>query len=242
MLALRRFKFSLLAQARNSRKHILYYRNRYLGKKALILCNGPSLNDVDLDRLSGFFCFGLNKINLIFESTAFRPSCIVAVNDLVIAQNRDFYEQTDIPVFLDGIASRNLVYRPNHIHLCCYERGFSKRAETYVSQGGTVTFVAMQLAYYMGFSEVALVGCDHYFPQSGRPHETLWAEASDANHFSPNYFSNQLWHAPDLEMNEKYYLLAKQEFEKSGRHLYNASTTTRLEIFPRKQLTEFLNE
>ena len=128
MLALRRFKFSLLAQARNSRKHILYYRNRYLGKKALILCNGPSLNDVDLDRLSGFFCFGLNKINLIFESTAFRPSCIVAVNDLVIAQNRDFYEQTDIPVFLDGIASRNLVYRPNHIHLCCYERGFSKRA------------------------------------------------------------------------------------------------------------------
>ena len=242
MLALRIVKYNLVAQAGYSRKQILSYQNKYVGKKAVILCNGPSLNDVDLSRLENHFCFGLNKINLIFDRTSFRPSCIVAVNNLVIEQNSDFFGQTNIPIFLDGVASKNLIHRPNHIHLCCHEGGFSKCVGTYVSQGGTVTFVAMQLAYHMGFSEIALVGCDHYFKEHGHPHETLLAKKIDPNHFDPSYFSDQYWHSPDLKMSEKSYLMARKAFEASGRRIFNASTKTNLEIFPRIQLEKFLAE
>lgn len=241
MFALRRAKYRVLAHAKASRLRILGYHNRFAGQKAVILCNGPSLNDVDFDRLAGHFCFGLNKINLLFERTSFRPSCIVAVNGLVINQNRVFYEQTDIPVFLDGIAARNVAFQPNHVHLCCYEDGFSRSVEKYISQGGTVTYVAMQLAFYMGFSEVALVGCDHFFAAAGAPHSTALHGEADVNHFHPDYFANQLWHAPDLAMSEASYRQALACFEEDGRVLVNASTQSALDVLPRSSLDAFLS-
>ena len=39
---------------------------------------------MNLDQLEGVFTIGLNKINLLFEYSKFRPSCIVAVNKFVI--------------------------------------------------------------------------------------------------------------------------------------------------------------
>lgn len=227
-------------RGRESTQRLLGYKNKYKGQKAVILCNGPSLNDVDFDELKDCFCFGLNKINLMFERTSFRPSCIVAVNRLVIEQNREFFEATDLPVFMDSIAARHIAFQDNHVHLRCYENGFSRDAGQFISQGGTVTFVAMQLAYYMGFSELALVGCDHFFSQSGVPHSTLQAGESDPNHFDPNYFANQAWHAPDLEMSERAYAQALDFFEADGRVLVNASTQSALDVLPRRSLAAFL--
>ena len=66
------------------RKRIKSVHNKYYGQKAVILCNGPSLNDVDFDLLGNVYCFGLNKINLLFDRTDFRPSAIVAVNPFII--------------------------------------------------------------------------------------------------------------------------------------------------------------
>ena len=75
-------------------------RDRFKGEKAVIVCNGPSLNATDLTSLGSTYTFGLNKINLYFDSNAFRPNCIVAVNANVIEQNADFYNTTEIPLFL----------------------------------------------------------------------------------------------------------------------------------------------
>ena len=51
-----------------SRKRIKGWKDRFLGQKAVILCNGPSLNRVNFEHLtvSRVFTFGLNKINLLF--------------------------------------------------------------------------------------------------------------------------------------------------------------------------------
>ena len=70
-----------------SRQKLKGFRNKYADKKCVIICNGPSLNEVDLSALENVFCFGLNKINLKFSKTKFRPNVIVAVNPLVIQQN-----------------------------------------------------------------------------------------------------------------------------------------------------------
>jgi hypothetical protein len=72
-----------------SRKRLKIWKNRFRELKAVILCNGPTLNKVNFDDLSasGMFTFGLNKINLLFKRTDFRPSAIVAVNPHVIEQN-----------------------------------------------------------------------------------------------------------------------------------------------------------
>jgi hypothetical protein len=80
--------FKLLHSSFNLKK----IKNKYSGEKAIILCNGPSLNLTDFSLIDrkNVFTVGLNKINLLFEKTKFRPSCIVSINPYVIQQNKDF--------------------------------------------------------------------------------------------------------------------------------------------------------
>ena len=44
-----------------SRKKLKKLKNKYNHKKAVILCNGPSLNEIDFNLLNNTFTFGLNK-------------------------------------------------------------------------------------------------------------------------------------------------------------------------------------
>lgn len=110
-----------------------------------------------------------------------------------------------------------------------------------IFQGYTVTYVALQLAFHMGFEQVALVGCDHSFPGASEPNGVFKSDAEDLSHFSKEYFSKgQLWQHPDLGQSEVYYALAKQVYEASGRSIFNATTETLLEVFPRIDLDDFL--
>ena len=43
--------------------------------------------------------------------------------------------------------------------------GFSKHPHFRIWEGGTVTYVAIQLARFMGFSKIILIGVDHNFIQ-----------------------------------------------------------------------------
>ena len=111
-----------------------------------------------------------------------------------------------------------------------------------IYQGGTVTFVALQLAYHMGFARVALVGCDHNFADKGPANATVTSGAHDANHFDPRYFAGGVkWQLPDLVESEIAYMLAKNAFETDGRSLLNCTDGGKLELLPRMQLANYLD-
>lgn len=63
------------------------FHNRHQGETAVLVCNGPSLNQMDLRFLRKHFCIGFNKIFFGFKKFAFYPKYYVAVNDLVIEQS-----------------------------------------------------------------------------------------------------------------------------------------------------------
>lgn len=228
-----------------SREKIKALKNYHYGEKAIILCNGPSLNEVNFSLLkdSKVFTFGLNKINLLFERTEFRPSCIVAVNRYVIEQNKDFYNKTQIPLFLDSKGKKWIEFKQNvyflqKINLSGF---FARDCSLSICQGSTVTFVAMQLAFHMGFVSVALVGCDHSFAVQGRPNETLKSGATDPNHFDPRYFASGLkWQSPDLTSSEFHYEQARDTFNNFNRKIINCTEGGKLELFEREKLETFL--
>ena len=68
-------------------------------KDCLIVGNGPSLNKTLLEKIN-MPAIGMNKINLIFDKTPWRPDVIVCVNGLVINQNKEFFNTTDIVLVL----------------------------------------------------------------------------------------------------------------------------------------------
>lgn len=240
-----RLRWDMHPQSWSSRKRLKMIHDKYRGQKAVILCNGPSLNRVDFDLLrTGCFTFGLNKINLLFDRTSFRPDCITAVNPFVIEQNQDFFNQTDLPLFLDSIAITNRWIRPNPERIFLHNSssaGFAKDCSVSINQGYTVTYVAMQLAYHMGFSSVALVGCDHNFATTGPANKTVISGDKDESHFDPNYFSGGVkWQLPDLFESEVHYGRAKRVFEAHGRSIVNCTDGGNLEIFQRIPLGDFL--
>jgi len=226
------------------RKKLKVLRNTHVEEKAIILCNGPSLNDVDFSALGSIFTFGLNKINLLFRQTDFRPSAIVSVNPFVIEQNIDFFSSTDIPLFLDHRATSYGLSSKRHVHFLysCAFPYFAQDCSVSIFQGYTVTYVALQLAYHMGFRKVALVGCDHDFNMAGNPNAITYNESRDPGHFCEDYFSpNQPWQFPDLKGSEYYYDLARRCYHENGGVVVNASTKTRLDVFPFMRLEDFIH-
>jgi len=228
-----------------SRKRIKTWKNKFNGQKAIILCNGPSLKEVDFDMFKqhDVFTFGLNKINLLFPFIKFRPSCIVAVNPHVIEHNADFYNRTGLPLFLDS-KSRSLIQHRSNIHFLHskdIKSNFARDCSVSINQGFTVTYVAMQLAFHMGFKTVALVGCDHFFTRKGQANETVVSEGGDPDHFDSNYFTlGQKWQLPDMPGSELHYQIAKNTYEQFKREIVNCTVGGELEIFKRQSLADFL--
>jgi len=92
----------------------------------------------------------------------------------------------------------------------------------------------MQVAFYLGFHTVVLIGVDHNFPDSGDPNRLVTASGSDQNHFHPDYFGKGIkWHYPDLERSEKSYSVARKVYERNGRMILDATIGGKLTIFKR---------
>jgi hypothetical protein len=244
---LRRLLWDINPQSWISRRRISGLKDRFTGQKAVILCNGPSLNKVDLSEIpSSCFTVGLNKINLLFERTDFRPNCIVAVNPYVIEQNRDFYNSTEIPLFLDSVGLRKGWIRPRDgivfLHSGGPPNGFAKDCSVSINQGSTVTYVALQLVFHMGFHHIALVGADHNFAVNGPSNKTVLGDAVDNSHFDTRYFANVKWQLPDLVDSEFSYWKARRIFEAYDRRVVNCTVGGKLEVFERLPLNRFIAE
>lgn len=240
-----RLRWDLNYKSFVSRSRLKRLKNVYQGKKALILCNGPSLNKVNFNQLkkSGISTFGLNKINLLFDSVDFRPSFIVSVNKHVIEQNIDFFNNTEILLFLKSKSSSIVKLRKNIIFLHAarqvYE--FAEDMSCSFCEGFTVTYVAMQLAFHLGFEKVGLVGCDHSFATKGQANKLVDGLEKDVNHFHPNYFGKDVkWQLPDLYQSEAHYNLANERFEMAGRKIFNCTEGGLLEVFDRIKIEKFL--
>lgn len=228
-----------------SRRRLSRLKDLNIGEKALVICNGPSLNKVDFSLLerAGIFTFGLNKINLLFDRTSFRPSCISAMDIHVLGQNLDFYNQTEIPLFLNSSFHRRIRLRKNatFLNFSYVGRKFARDCSISMNQGYTITFVALQLAFHMGFDKVGLIGCDHNFATKGPPTATTVAGETDPDHFHPDYFSKGVeWHLPDIHSMELHYELARDTYLRYGRKIYNCTEGGKLEVFERQDLSEFL--
>ncbi len=223
-------------------KHLLRFKDIHKGEGCFIIGNGPSLNMMDLKPLRDYHTFGLNKIYLIFDRVKLNLSYHVAVNPLVIEQCVKEFEFLSCPSFLSYRASHNVVRPLKHIHfiLTGGDHSFKGNLLEEISEGYTVTYVAMQIAFYMGFQKVFLIGVDHNYNFLGNPNEEQLLRGGDPNHFDPGYFRNKKWHNPDLEASELSYHLARFYFNRSGRHIYDATVHGKLQIFSKISFKEAL--
>ena len=226
------------------------FKNKHKGQRCFIIGNGPSLNETDLSLLKNEFTFAVNGIFYKRKDIGFRPSYFVVEDNHVIADNvGEINQMIDCVRFFperyaDQINSNEKThFLPTDWNFYDPESSFfevprfSKEISEVIYTGQTVTYLNLQLAYYMGFSEVYLIGVDFSYtiPESAKiDGHTITSQDNDPNHFHPDYFGKgKKWHDPKLYNCLKTFLLAKEVFEQSGRKVCNATIGGMLEAFPR---------
>ena len=214
------------------------FRGRHRGERGVIVANGPSLNRMDLSRLAEETVIGMNKIFLGLDRFGFYPRYYVAVNRHVVAQSADRIRTLNCPRFIGdrgagAIAEDGLTH---FINTSAAPARFCHDISRGAHEGWTVTYVALQLAFHLGFSEVVLVGLDHRYAFTGAPNALHRLEGPDPNHFSVDYFGHgQDWNNPDLARSEESFRIARVEFEAAGRRILDATDGGACTIFEKAE-------
>lgn len=208
----------------------------YAGCRCIVIGNGPSLRRMDLTRLRTEYTFGMNRISLLANEVGFTPSFFAAINRYVLGQFVEEIRQ------VAGLKFLNWSYRGSYLDLpdtVFVETNLSLSPSGNIRAGyyagaGTVTVFALQVAFFLGFSEVILIGVDHKYDTKGTPNQAVVAEAADTSHFSRDYFGpGVVWQLPDLPAMERGYRQMRALFERQGRQILDATDGGNLRVFPK---------
>jgi hypothetical protein len=225
--------------------------NKHAGERCFIVGNGPSLNEMDLLKMQNDVSIAVNGIFYKTDETGYCPTYYVVEDRCVMADNRARINSYEAGLklfpsyYYDQVTQRkNTAFfqmnrgfyektSPN-FEIPRFSTDFSERAYC----GQSVTYINLQLAYYLGFSEVYLIGIDFSYeiPESAIINgHVIESTEDDPNHFHPDYFGKgKKWNDPKLHNVLKNLELAKMVFEWSGRRVFNATKGGKLEVFERR--------
>jgi len=225
---------------RASIQRLAQYHDIHRGKRCFIIGNGPSLRQTDLALLKDEITFGMNRIYLMFSELGFTSTYFLTVNSLVIEQCADDIRLLPIPKFLSWRSHPLIEPTPDMMFLHTTYTGprFAQDARGRLWEGATVTYVALQLAFFMGCEQVILIGVDHNYSTKGKPNTTVVSQGDDPNHFNAGYFGKGFrWQLPDLDTSERSYSMARQAYQAAGRQVLDATIGGNLTIFPKVEYT-----
>lgn len=227
-------------------KVLASYKGKHAGGRCFIVANGPSLRAEDLDLLHqrGEITFGMNRIYKFFDQTAWRPTYYVCEDEL-IAQSQQAEinaieaEAKFIPIELKwyyDVSIENACYfHLNYHDEERYPLSFSADIAHQLDCRGTVTFSCMQLAAYMGFSEIYLLGVDHNYQKTIDINGNVIVDPNAKDYFCEGYdadIKDVVVH--DMGNNTRAYMDAKKYCDGTGTvTIYNATRGGKLEVFQR---------
>lgn len=226
-------------------KKIQALKDIHKGERCFIVANGPSLTSADLDLLqkNGEVTFAMNRIYKIFPQTSWRPTYYVC-EDINI-----FHESTkeinEIPAKLKFVPVNHKWYNGIDIESAIYfwanynrendfPDSFSPDISKQMDSMGTVTFTCMNIAAYMGFKEIYLLGVDHNYTVTINEEGETIVDKSAKDYFCENYdtdIKDIVVH--DMGQNTRAYRKAKHYCDNNGINIYNATRGGKLEVFPR---------
>ncbi|MCP5398809.1 MAG: DUF115 domain-containing protein [Sphingomonas sp.] len=233
--------------------------NKFLGARCFIIGNGPSLNRHDLSLLEGEYVFAVNSFFYKTDETGFRPTFFVVEDDAVIKENVEQIKAFQAPYKFFPTIYKDLHGEGDNVYFFSANRGyyeksspnyciprFSTDASKVLYCGQSVTYINMQLAFFLGFTEVYLIGMDfdYVIPKDhGRRGDLIFSTTDDPNHFHKDYFGKgKTWKDPKLDRVGMSYRQAKLSYEAVGRRIYNATIGGKLEIFPRVDYEALLRD
>ena len=219
-------------------------KNIHDGERCFIICTGPSLTLDDVLLLRNEFTIGMNSICKLFTKTNWRPS-MYGIQDLLVYDRlkddlKNLKSDTICVIGNNIAAERELDAKwiPFPLYVAYHDfdktvfnrfyAKFSGDCSRVVYDGYSITFSLLQIAVYMGFKDVYLLGADCSFSNTGK------------NHFMEHGHQDAQINTAQAR-NFAMYECAKTYCNKNEINIYNATRGGELEIFPRINFDEFIS-
>lgn len=238
-----RLKFNLFAALRGvglfkgKYSDLKKIKDSYKGQECFIVATGPSLRYEDMDTLNknNVICFSVNSIVAALDNTDWRPD-FYGIQDTksyeILIDKINKYSVDFKKIFIGSpitdiglkVPKGSILYPLDQLdHLennhSDYNAKFSPDPCVRVYDGYTIVFSMIQLAVYMGFKKIYLLG-------------------TDCNYVNPNsqFISYNRNDEGNLKAKEKMtvgYRAAREYIKNTDVKIYNATRGGMLEEFPR---------
>lgn len=253
------------------------FRNRYAGRRGFIIGNGPSLKAEDLDQIKDEISIASNNIFLIFNKTEWRPTIYTHVDP--VSPKDNYLKETaavEAELKLCGATPTEKKLYPLDgellVRVLTNSEGwlvtgklppFSDDLTKGIHHGMTVSYMNLQAAAFLGFSEIILIGMDHRYPKhwhiapdvERKPEKfaTLAevpgrsvpvrgvVKANFCDEYANNYEGSKTWGGYCIDEVTRAYQAARRYFDEHGIRIVNATRGGNLEVFERVNFDKLMN-
>ena len=214
------------------------FHDKHNGETGIIIANGPSLRDVPIEFLMSVPSFGCNFVHRRADGFAPTYYANTGMNHLDTLEKRQaIYPAMDSPhceaAFINRLVAHLFPFeniygilsgRAYGLH---NSRKFSLDPLHIIGIGGSMLFGLFQIAYYMGFDRLYVVGLDHDY--SGDKH---FYDESDVPYIEevpgPHYqHDNKTWQAAC----DGVFTQCRIAFEMDNREIINMTPGSKCDVF-----------
>lgn len=237
---------------RRDTKELLAFKDKHKGERAFIIASGPSLREADVMKLKNEVTFAVNSVAALTPKTGWRPDyyCIGdpdSFHRLKGLLNELQYQNVFVDINLKKY-SGEMKFHPHWFDDVCWgvpyldspqrirsNLRFSSDIYKYgVYTGRSITYTALQIAAYMGFSEIYIYGVDNGY-QKGKSHFSQEGNPDDEKGIFDKPFMEKF-----CADNEISYEIADRYARKHGFRIYNATRGGAVKAFERADLDNVL--
>ena len=227
-----------------SKQKLKKLKNTKIGKRCFIVGNGPSLCMEDLEKLKNEDTFAVNRIYKIFNQTDWRPTFYCSQDTKILDEiEKDIHKILNEceGVFLNSYVKVNKKQKLKADNLYYFyldtERyypnlpKFSDDVTKQIYEGFTVAYANIQLAVYMGYSEIYIIGTDNNYSINRKQDGSLEKRDVKSNYMEG--IEGQMYYPPQLENTTLAFRKANLLCRERGIIIKNASRGGALEEFER---------
>ena len=233
---------------------------KHTGKRCFVLGNGPSLKDMDINPLRNEITIGSNGVYRMFDEWGFCTTYFT-MEDVAQVEDRR-YELSSIqgPTRIFGVDNAYCVEErddtlfanviryshPSDSWWKNFYPGFSIDFSSCVYLGSTVSYLNLQLAFYLGCNPIYVIGIDHdygplqkMFPPGKIEITPEVLSLLEKVHCIKGYHKvGGRIGIPYVAEQEKAFQKALDVYQDFGKQIFNAGFNSKLDIFPRANFSE----
>ena len=253
-------EFKLLRRA-GYQDRISEFHNKFHGQRCFVMCNGPSLQQLNLAPLKDEITIGCNGIYKGFEAFGFHTNFLMFEDIEQLELRRKDFHKIEGPIKLAALynayavkADRDTLFfnsprmRRNLYYWNELYPQFSEDFAAIVHLGSTVTYIMLQWAYFLGCDPVYVIGLDHDYGELPKKFPPGKIQITEDNieevrklHYTHQYYQvGDQMGVPDVARQEAAYSLALQKFQQDGRQLINLTPGSKLDVFPKQDYSSII--